>query len=86
MNLRPPTAERFFGKIAITSDATKGKPSAKVKLTGSAKKNKKPTPTPTPRHLDARSHRDGHGNYNRNCDWVSHCDANGNSHCDCYGD
>jgi len=38
----------FSAKIAITSDATKGTPSAKVKMTGSAKKKKKPTPTHTP--------------------------------------
>ncbi len=38
----------FSAKIAITSDATKGTSSAKVKTTGSARKKKnKPTPTPT---------------------------------------
>ena len=43
----PTDSGSFSGSIAINSDATAGKPSAKVKLTGSAKKNKKPTPTPT---------------------------------------
>ena len=39
----------FSAKIAITSDATKGTRSAKVKTTGSARnKKKQPTPTPTP--------------------------------------
>jgi len=37
----------FSASIAINSDATAGKPAAKINLMGSARKKKKPTPTPT---------------------------------------
>lgn len=45
----------FSGGIAISSDATVGKRSAKVMLTGSARTKKAPTPTPTARSTAAET-------------------------------
>ncbi len=43
----PTDGGSFSASITIKSDATAGNPSAKVRLTGSAKRRKKPTPTVT---------------------------------------
>jgi len=43
----PESVSTFSASVKVTSDATAGDRSAKVNLTGSAKKHKRPTPTPT---------------------------------------
>ncbi|WP_422291870.1 pyrrolo-quinoline quinone [Candidatus Binatus sp.] len=44
----PNSGNTFSANVRVNSDATAGARSAKVSLTGSAKKHKQPTPTPTP--------------------------------------
>ena len=43
----PNSGNTFSANVRVNSDATAGARSAKVNLTGSAKKHKRPTPTPT---------------------------------------